>query len=136
MLLSFVPVMYTAVIRSRHQVPGILPGTCIRARARVPSPNPPPASIGPEPEPSIRRWTKRCYSAHFSRTRAPIRFAQLQSIYWYSRGRPSTHIFIGVIAIKRVLVHVLPGILLFFVTGMKNAGTHIYNTRYQVIVNL
>ena len=51
LLLSFVPVLYTAIAAGiKYQ--DISPGTCIRARARVPSPSPLRSSVGPEPEPS------------------------------------------------------------------------------------
>ena len=64
MLLSVVPVMYTALTAGiKYQE--FFRGTCMRARARVPSPSPPRTSIGPEPEPSIRRWTIRCPSPNF-----------------------------------------------------------------------
>ena len=51
MLLSFIPVLYTAVAEGiRYH--DFSPGTCIRARARVPSTSPLRSSVGPEPEPS------------------------------------------------------------------------------------
>ena len=51
MLLSFVPVLYTAVAAGiRYQ--DISPGMCIRARARVPSPSPLRSSVVLELEPS------------------------------------------------------------------------------------
>ena len=120
MLLSFVPVLYTAVAagtRIRYQ--DISPGTCIPARARVPSPSPRRSSVGPEPEPSSldSEIDDTLSLAEFPRApeHASVSLGCIAFSGTYSRGIPGTCTYFEAGVILRAVVLVSYSIIIVVV---------------------
>ena len=139
MLLSFVPVLYTAVAAGiRYQ--DSPPGMCIRARARVPSPGPLRSSVGPEPEPPSLDSEMDDTLSLAELPRAPehasVSLSCIAFTGTYSRCIRGTYVYISVIL--RVVVLVSYSIIVVFHIYQRYVKCrNVYKIPgYQVFVNL